>query len=102
MGRPPKKPKHNASAKSVNTGVKSVPQVDVKNTTNSANAGNANMVVASGGIDAVVKSETHDNVRNAVDAAIHSTGDGEINAGDAVETTTATTNSNIDSQTPQA
>ncbi len=97
IGRPPKKPKHNASAKSVDTGIKSVPQVDIKNTTNSANAGNANMVVASGGIDTVVESETHDNVRNAVDAAIHSTGDGEINAGDAMEATAATANSNIKS-----
>ncbi len=97
MGRPPKKPKHNASAKSVNTGVESVPQVDVKNTTNSADAGNANMVVASGSIDTVIKSETHDNARYAVIAAIHSTGDGEINAGDTVEATAATVNSNIDS-----
>jgi hypothetical protein len=97
MGRPPKKPKNNASAKSVNTGAESVPQVDVENTTNSANAGNANMVVASGGIDAVIESETHDNARNAVNAAIHSTGDGEINAGDAVEATAATANSNINS-----
>jgi hypothetical protein len=97
MGRPPKKPKHNASAKSVNTSIKSVPQVDVKNTTNSANTGNVNMVVASGGIDAVVQSETHDNARNAIDAAIHSTGNGKINAGDAVEATAATANSDIDS-----
>jgi hypothetical protein len=95
MGKPPKKPKHNASAKSVDTGVKSVPQVDVKNTTNSVDAGNANMVVASGSIDAVVESETHDNACNAVDAAIHSTGNGKINTGDAVETTAATANSNI-------
>jgi hypothetical protein len=97
MGRPPKKPKHNAFAKSVDTGIKSVPQVDVKNTTNSADASNVNMVVASGGIDAVVKSETHDNACNAVNAAIHSTGDGKIDAGDAVEATAATANSNIDS-----
>jgi hypothetical protein len=55
------------------------------------------MVVASGGKDAVVESETHDNARNAVNAAIHSTGDGEINAGDAVEATAATANSNINS-----
>jgi hypothetical protein len=97
MGRPPKKPKHNTSAKSVNTGVESVPQVNVENTTNSANAGNANMVVASGGIDTVVESETHDNLRNAVNAAIHSTGDGKINAGDAVEAIAATANSDINS-----
>ncbi len=97
MGRPPKKPKHNASAKSADTGIKSVPQVDIKNTTNSANAGNANMVVASGGIDAVVESETHDNVCNAVDAAIHSIGDDKIDAGDTVEATAATANSNINS-----
>jgi hypothetical protein len=55
------------------------------------------MVVASGSIDAVVESETHDNARNAVNAAIHSTGDGKIDAGDAVEATAATANSNIDS-----
>jgi hypothetical protein len=97
MGNTPKKPKHNTSAKSVDTGVKSVPQVDVKNTTNSADAGNANMVVASGSIDAVVESEAHDNARNAVDAAIHSTSDGKINAGDAVEATAATANSDINS-----
>jgi hypothetical protein len=97
MGRPPKKPKHNASTKSVDTGIESVPQVNVENTTNSADASNANMVVASGGIDAVVESETHDNGRNAIDAAIHSTGDGKIDAGDAVEATAATANSNINS-----
>jgi hypothetical protein len=60
------------------------------------------MVVASGGIDAVVQSETHDNSRNAVDAAIHSTGDGKINAGDAVEATAATANSDIDSNIDSA
>ncbi len=98
MGRPPKKPKHNASAKSIDTGIKSVPQVNVENTTNSADAGNANMVVTSGSIDAVVESETHDNVCNAINAAIHSTGNGEINAGDAVEATAATANSNINSK----
>ncbi len=97
MGRPPKNQKHNASAKSIDTGVESVPQVDVKNTTNSADAGNGNMVVASGGIDAVVKSETHDNACNAINAAIHSTGDSKIDADDAVEATAATANSNIDS-----
>jgi hypothetical protein len=97
MGRPPKKPKHNASAKSVDTSVESVPQVDTKNTTNSADAGKANMVVTSGSIDAVVESEAHDNTCNAVDAAIHSTGNGKINAGDAVEATAATANSDINS-----
>jgi hypothetical protein len=97
MGRPPKKPKHNAFAKSIDTGIKSVPQVDIEYTTNSANAGNANMVVASGGIDTVIESETHDNTHNAVDAAIHSTGNGKINAGDAVEATAATADSDINS-----
>ncbi len=97
MKRPPKKSKHNASAKSIDTGVEFVPQDDVKNTINSAKAGNANMVVASGSIDADVESETLDNARNAVDAAIHSTGDCKINACDAVEATAATANSNIDS-----
>ena len=97
MGKIPKKPKHNTFAKSVDTGVKSVPQVNVKNTTNSADASNANMVVASGGIDAVVESETHDNARNAVNVAIHSTGDGKIDTADALEATAATANSNINS-----
>ena len=97
MGKPPKKPKHNASAKSVDTGVKSDSPGNVEITTNSADAGNANIVVASGGIDPVVESKTHDNARNAIDAAIHSTGDGEIDAGDAVEATAANANSNIDS-----
>jgi hypothetical protein len=55
------------------------------------------MVVASGSIDAVVEYEAHDNARNAVDAAIHSTGDGKINAGDTVEATAATANSDINS-----
>ncbi len=55
------------------------------------------MVVASGGIDAVVEPETHDNAHNPGDAAFHSTGDGEINAGDAVEATAATANSDINS-----
>jgi hypothetical protein len=95
MGRQPKKQKHNAAAKSVDTGVQSDPPGDVKITTNSANAGNANIVVASGGIDPVVESETHDNARNAVNAAIHNTGNGEINAGDAVEATAATGNHNL-------
>ncbi len=96
MGRQPKKPKHNAAAKSVNTGVKSDPLGNVKITTNSADAGNANIVVASGGIDPVVKSETHDNARNTVDAAIHNTSYGEIDAGDTVEATAATGNHDFD------
>jgi hypothetical protein len=95
-----KKQKPNASAKSVDTGVESVPPVDVKNTTNSANASNPNIVVTSGGIPAVNESETHDNARTAGDAAIHSTGDGEIDhktaaANDAMEATAATGNRNI-------
>jgi hypothetical protein len=101
MGRPPKKPKHNASAKSIDTGIKSVPQVDVKNTTNSANVGNANTVVASGSINAVVESETHDNARNAINAAIHSTGDGEINAGDAWKQQQQLPIGTLTAQTPQ-
>jgi hypothetical protein len=97
-----KNQKTNASAKSVDTGVKSAPPVDVKNTTNSANASNPNIVVASGGIPAVNKSETHDNARTAVDAAIHSTSNGKIEhktaaAGDAMEATAATGNHNINS-----
>jgi hypothetical protein len=96
MGRQPKKQKHNAAAKSVNTGIKSDPPGDVEITTNSANASNANIVVASGGIDPVVESETHDNARNTVNAAIHNTGNGKIDAGDAVEATAATGNHNFD------
>jgi hypothetical protein len=85
-----KKQKHNAAAKSVDTGIESDPPGNVEVTTNSADAGNANIVVASGGIDPVVESETHDSARNAVDAAIHNTGNGEIDAGDTVEATAAT------------
>jgi hypothetical protein len=96
IGRQPKKQKHNAAAKSVNTGVESDPPGDVKITTNSADAGNANIVVASGGIDPVIKSETHDNVRNAINVAIHNTGNSKINAGDAVEATAATGNHDFD------
>jgi hypothetical protein len=55
MGRQQKKQKHNAAAKSVDTGVESDPPGNVEITTNSADAGNANFVVASGGIDPVVK-----------------------------------------------
>ncbi len=63
-----------------------------------ANAVNANIApVASGGIDPVVESETHDNACNAVDAAIHSTGNGKIDTGDSVEAAAATGNRNIDS-----
>jgi hypothetical protein len=96
MGRQPKKQKLNAAAKSVNTGVESDPPGNVEIPTNSANAGNANIVVASGSIDPVVESETHDNACTAVDAAIHNTGNGKINAGDAVEATAATGNHNFD------
>jgi hypothetical protein len=95
MGRQPKKQKHNAATKSVNTGIESDPPGDIETTTNSADAGNANIVVASGSIDPVVESETHDNARNAVDAAIHNTGNGKIDAGDAVEATAATGNHNF-------
>ncbi len=96
MARQPKKQKHNAAAKSVVTGVKSDPPGNVEITTNSADAVNANIApVASGGIDPVVESETHDNACNAVDAAIHSTGNGEINTGDGVEAAAATGNRDI-------
>jgi hypothetical protein len=96
MGRQPKTQKHNAAAKSVDTGIKPDPPGDVEITTNSADAGNANIVVASGRIDPVVESETHDNARNAVNAAIHNTGNSKIIAGDAVEATAATGNHNFD------
>jgi hypothetical protein len=96
MGRQPKKPKHNAATKSVDTGVESDPPGNVKIATNSANAGNANIVVASGSIDPVVKSETHDNARNAVNAAIHNTGNGKIDAGNTVEALAATGNHDFD------
>ncbi len=96
MGRQPKKQKHNAAAKSVDTGIESDPPGGIEITTNSADTGNANIVVASGGIDPVVESETHDNMHNAVDAAINNTGNGKINAGDAVEATAATGNHDFD------
>jgi hypothetical protein len=96
MGRQPKKQKHNVAAKIVNTGIKSDPPGNVKITTNSANAGNANIVVASGGIDPVVESETHKNACNAINAAIHNTSNGKIDAGDAVEATAATGNHYFD------
>ncbi len=76
--------------------MESFPPVDAKNTTNSANASNANMVVTIGSIHAVIESETHDTTCNAVDAAIHITGNGKIDTGDAVEATAATGNHNID------
>jgi hypothetical protein len=96
MGRQPKKQKHTAAAKSIDTGIKSDPPGDVEITTNSANAGNANIVFASGGIDPVIESETHDNAHKAINAAIHNTGNGEIDAGDAVEATAATGNHDFD------
>jgi hypothetical protein len=96
MGRQPKKQKHNAASKSINTGVKSDPPGDIEITTNSAVANNANIVVASGSIDPVVESETHDNARNAANAAIQNTSNGKIDAGDAVEATAATCNHNFD------
>jgi hypothetical protein len=97
MARQPRKQKHNAAARSVNTGVKSDPPGNAEITTNSVNAINANIApVASGGIDPVVESETHDNACNTVDAAIHSTGDGKIDTGDGVEAAAATGNCDID------
>jgi hypothetical protein len=91
-----KKQKHNATTKRVNTSIESVPPGNVKITTNSADAGNANILVASGNIDTVVKSETHDNARNAVDDAINNTGNGKIDAGNAVEATAASGNHDFD------
>ncbi len=96
MAKQLRKQKHNAAAKSVNTGVKSDPPDNVEITTNSNNANNVNIVIASGGIDSVVKSETHDNARNIVINAINNTGNGKINAGGAVEATAATGNHNFD------
>ena len=62
-----KKQKVNANAKSVDTGIESDSPRDVEITTNSANAGSANIDVASGGIDPVVKSiTTHDNACNII------------------------------------
>ncbi len=92
MGRQPKKQKHNAAAKSINTGIESDPPGNVEITTNSADTGNANIIVARGSIDPVAESETHDNARNAIDAAIHKTGNGKINTCDIVEATAATGN----------
>jgi hypothetical protein len=84
------KQKHNATAKSVDTSVKSVPPGNIEITINSNNANNANIVIISGGIDPVVESETHKNARNVVIDAINNTGNGKIDTGGAVEATAAT------------
>jgi len=68
----------NANAKSVDTGVESDSPGNVEITTNSADAGSANINVASGGIDTVVKSTTtHDNTRNTIVEAINTSGNGD-------------------------
>ncbi len=85
-----KKHTHNAAAKSVNTSVESDPPGDIKIAINSNDADNANIVIASGGIDPVVESETHENARNVVVNAINNTGNGKIDTGGAVEATAAT------------
>ena len=90
MARQQKKQKHNAAAKRVDSGVKSDPPGDIKIAINSNDADNANIVIASGGIDPVVESETHENARNVVVNAINNTGNGKIDTGGAVEATAAT------------
>ncbi len=78
-----KKQKVNANAKSVDTGVESDSPGNVEITTNSANAGSANINVASGGIDPVIKSTTtHNNACNTVVDAINTSrnGDGGMEA----------------------
>jgi hypothetical protein len=82
--------KHNAAAKSADTGVESDPPSDIEIAINSNNADNANIVIASGSIDPVVESETHENACNVVVDAINNTGNSEINTGSAVEATAAT------------
>jgi hypothetical protein len=96
MAKQPRKQKHNAATKSVDTSVKSDPPDDVEITTNSNKANNANIVIASGGIDPVVESETHDKARNVVVDAIDNTGNGKIDTGGAVEATAATGNHDFD------
>ncbi len=72
-----KKQKVNADVKSLDTGIKSDSPGNVEITTNSADAGSANINVASGGIDPVVESTTtHDNARNTVVDAINTSGNG--------------------------
>jgi hypothetical protein len=84
------KQKHNAAAKSINIGIESDPPGDVEIAINSKDADNANIVIASGGIDPVVESETHENAHNVVVDAINNTGNGKIVTGGAVEATAAT------------
>jgi hypothetical protein len=89
-----KQKKVNADAKSVDIGVESDSPGDVEITTNSANAGSANINVASGGIDPVVKSTTtHDNVRNTIVDTINTSGNGD----GSMEATAATGNHDNDS-----
>jgi hypothetical protein len=89
-----KKQKVNANAKSVNTGIKSDSPGDVEITTNTANAGSANINVASGSIDPVVESTTtHDNTHNTVVDAINTRGNGD----GGMEATAATGNHDNDS-----
>ncbi len=89
-----KKQKVNADAKSVDTCVGSDSPGDVEITTNSADAGSANIDVASGGIDPVIKSTTtHDNARNTVVDAINTSG----NCDGGMEATAATGNQDNDS-----
>jgi hypothetical protein len=73
-----KKQKVNAEPKSVDTGIKSDSPGNVEIITNSADSGSANIDVASGSIDPVVKSTTtQDNARNTVFDAINTSGNGD-------------------------
>jgi hypothetical protein len=96
MAKKKKKHTHNAIAKSIHTGVESDPPGDVEIAINSNDADNANIVIASGGIDPVVESKTHENAPNVVVNAINNTGNGKIDTGGAVEATAATGKHNFD------
>ncbi len=85
-----KKQKHNVDAKSVDTSVESDPPGNIEIAINSNDANNANIVIASGGIDPVVESETHNNACNVIVDAINNTGNGKTDTGGAVEATAAT------------
>jgi hypothetical protein len=89
-----KKQKFNANAKSIDTGVESDSPGDVEITTNSADAGSANINVASGGIDPVVESTTtNNNACNTIVDAINTSRNGN----GSMEATAATGNHDNDS-----
>jgi hypothetical protein len=73
-----KKQRLNASTKNVSTNAKSDPPVGGKNPTNRANAGNANINVASGGKPAVDGAKKPEMACTSINAANHNTNDGNI------------------------